>query len=100
MKCSIPYSSVVVQHCLNELILHVFWLIYADSINLPPEKSKPWWLNEKVKLKLAHIYRAKGMLEDFVDAVFPLVRESLYVETLHPKVIMRHQSNTLSLPPI
>ncbi|XP_059449020.1 uncharacterized protein LOC132180277 isoform X2 [Corylus avellana] len=58
-----------------------------DSIDrLLPEKSKPWWLNEKVKLKLALIYRAKGMLQDFVDAIFPLVRESLYVETLHPKV--------------
>ncbi|KAK4573981.1 hypothetical protein RGQ29_031780 [Quercus rubra] len=29
---------------------------------------------------------AKAMVEDFVDAIFPLVRESLYVETLHPKV--------------
>lgn len=57
-----------------------------DSIELPPEKSKPWWLNEKVKLKLCTIYRAKAMVEDFVDAIFPLVRESLYVETLHPKV--------------
>ncbi|KAL5564861.1 hypothetical protein UlMin_028025 [Ulmus minor] len=41
-------------------------------------KSKPWWLNEKVKVKLCQIYRAKGMLEDFVDTIFPLVRESLY----------------------
>lgn len=67
----------------------VLWVIFTDSIDLLlPEKSKPWWLNEKVKLKLALIYRAKGMLQDFVDAIFPLVRESLYVETLHPKVIM------------
>nr|POF26727.1 putative rna polymerase ii subunit b1 ctd phosphatase rpap2 like [Quercus suber] len=58
-----------------------------DPIELPPEKSKPWWLNEKVKLKLCTIYRAKAMVEDFVDAIFPLVRESLYVETLHLKVV-------------
>ncbi|KAK7819009.1 hypothetical protein CFP56_040731 [Quercus suber] len=45
-----------------------------DSIELPPEKSKPWWLNEKVKLKLCTIYRAKAMVEDFVDAIFPLVK--------------------------
>ena len=32
------------------------------------------------------------MVEDFVDAIFPLVRESLYVETLHPKVIKRNHS--------
>uniref|UniRef100_A0A2N9IEC6 Uncharacterized protein n=1 Tax=Fagus sylvatica TaxID=28930 RepID=A0A2N9IEC6_FAGSY len=57
-----------------------------DSIELPPEKSKPWWLNEKVKLKLCNIYRAKAMVEDFVDTIFPLVRESLYVEIHHPKV--------------
>ena len=71
---------------------NVFWLICADSIELPPEKSKPWWLNEKVKLKLCTIYRDKAMVEEFVDAIFPLVRESLYVETLHPKVIMRNHS--------
>lgn len=57
-----------------------------DFIDVLPEQSKPWWQNEKVKLRLAHIYRAKGMLQEFVDAIFPLVRESLYVESLHPKV--------------
>ncbi|KAA8542715.1 hypothetical protein F0562_023786 [Nyssa sinensis] len=36
-------------------------------------QSKLWWLNENVKLKLANIYRAKGMLEEFVNVIFPLV---------------------------
>lgn len=63
------------------------WIIYADSSDPHSDQSKPWWLDEKIKLKLCHIYRAKGMLENFVDAIFPLVRESLYCETLRQKVI-------------
>ncbi|XP_048335171.2 uncharacterized protein LOC125423810 isoform X3 [Ziziphus jujuba] len=57
-----------------------------DSSDPHSDQSKPWWLDEKIKLKLCHIYRAKGMLENFVDAIFPLVRESLYCETLRQKV--------------
>ncbi|XP_062120499.1 uncharacterized protein LOC133834772 isoform X3 [Humulus lupulus] len=54
------------------------------------EKSKPWWLHEKVKLKICHIYKAKGMLEEFVNAIYPLVRESLYCcETQKQKVKVR-----------
>ncbi|TYK03666.1 general transcription factor 3C polypeptide 3 isoform X1 [Cucumis melo var. makuwa] len=49
-------------------------------------KLKPWWLNEKVKLKLCHIYRTRGLLENFVEVIFPLVRESLYIETLQEKI--------------
>jgi general transcription factor 3C polypeptide 3 (transcription factor C subunit 4) len=50
--------------------------------------QNPWWLDGKIKLKLCHIYKAKGMLEDFVNTISPLVRESLYVKTLRPKVIL------------
>ncbi|XP_038879313.1 general transcription factor 3C polypeptide 3 [Benincasa hispida] len=49
-------------------------------------KLKPWWFNEKVKLKLCHIYKTRGMLESFVEVIFPLVRESLYIETLQEKI--------------
>uniref|UniRef100_A0A5B6ZEJ2 Uncharacterized protein n=1 Tax=Davidia involucrata TaxID=16924 RepID=A0A5B6ZEJ2_DAVIN len=49
-------------------------------------QSKLWWLNENVKLKLANIYRAKGMLEEFVDAIFPLIHESLSIETTNIEV--------------
>lgn len=50
--------------------------------------QNPWWIDGKIKLKLCHIYKAKGMLEDFVNTILPLVRESLYVKTLRPKVIV------------
>ncbi|KAJ8759416.1 hypothetical protein K2173_006937 [Erythroxylum novogranatense] len=53
------------------------------------ENQKPWWLDGKIKLKLCYIYRAKGMLEDFVNTTFPLVRESLFVKTIRPKVKKR-----------
>lgn len=54
------------------------------------DEFQPWWLNGKVKLKLSHIYRSKGMSDEFVDAIFPLVRESLFVETLKQKVTVGH----------
>lgn len=66
------------------------------SLLSPPENSgsgdvdsdnhRPWWDDGKVRLKLCSIYRAKGMIKDFVDAILPLVRESLYIETLRQKV--------------
>lgn len=58
----------------------------SNSTSSSSSKCKPWWLNERVKLKLCHIFRTKGMLENFVEAIFPLVRESLYIETLHEKI--------------
>ncbi|KAF2317273.1 hypothetical protein GH714_019262 [Hevea brasiliensis] len=61
----------------------------SDSVNSSSDKQKQWWLDGKIKLKLCHIYRAKGMFEDFVNTIFPLVRESLYVKTLRQKVKKR-----------
>ncbi|KAF2317269.1 hypothetical protein GH714_019213 [Hevea brasiliensis] len=62
----------------------------SDSVNSSSDKQKPWWLDGKIKLKLCHIYRAKGMFEDFVNTIFPLVRESLYVKTLRQKMNIPH----------
>lgn len=62
-----------------------YWVTDPDNM-VPIDKSTPWWLNEKIKLKLYCIYRDKDMLEDFVT-IFPLVREALYIETLRQKVI-------------
>lgn len=42
-----------------------------------PEK---WWNEEKVQLKLANIYRAKDMIQEFVDTFYPLVYRSLTSE--------------------
>ncbi|XP_030473262.2 uncharacterized protein LOC115690903 isoform X2 [Syzygium oleosum] len=50
------------------------------------DNHRPWWDNGKVRLKLCSIYRAKGMIKDFVDAILPPVRESLYIETIRQKV--------------
>lgn len=52
------------------------------------DNHRPWWDNGKVRLKLCSIYRAKGMIKDFVDAILPPVRESLYIETIQQKVIL------------
>ncbi|XP_052201303.1 uncharacterized protein LOC127807472 [Diospyros lotus] len=53
------------------------------------DKSKPWWLDGKIKLKLCQIYKAKGLTEAFVATIFPSVRESLFVETIQLKVKTR-----------
>lgn len=37
-------------------------------------------------MKLAYIYRAKGMPENFIDLIFPLIRESLCLEAVRQKV--------------
>ncbi|KOM51051.1 hypothetical protein LR48_Vigan08g187800 [Vigna angularis] len=57
----------------------------SDSGDANPEKSNRWWVNGRIKLKLCNIYRNRGTLGDFVDTIFPLVRESLDVSTLRQK---------------
>ncbi|XP_059668319.1 uncharacterized protein LOC132313533 isoform X2 [Cornus florida] len=48
-------------------------------------QTKLWWLNEKVKLKLANIYRAKGMLDEFVDALSPLIHDVMIKIQFRPR---------------
>ncbi|XP_021800155.1 general transcription factor 3C polypeptide 3-like [Prunus avium] len=57
-----------------------------DRFEAQTNKSEPWWCNGNVELKLCYIYRAKGMLKEFVDAIYPLVHESLRIESLQQKV--------------
>ena len=85
----IPYF--VFASMQKSILLTFFWLIFPESTVDPnSDEFQPWWLNGKVKLKLSHIYRSKGMSDEFVDAIFPLVRESLFVETLKQKVTVGH----------
>lgn len=65
-----------------------YWLSlgYSDSVDQNLDKSNPWWLNEKIIMKLFQIYRARGMPEDFIATIFPLVHESLSIEALRRKV--------------
>ncbi|XP_058200798.1 uncharacterized protein LOC131315640 isoform X2 [Rhododendron vialii] len=60
-----------------------------SQLGLNSDKTKPWWLNWQIKLKLSRIYKTKGMTEAFVDAIFPSVRESLFLETIQQKVRRR-----------
>ncbi|MBA0657123.1 hypothetical protein Goklo_009431 [Gossypium klotzschianum] len=62
-----------------------------QNINKNSDTSKSWWLNGKIKLKLCNIYRAKGMMEDFVNTILPLVQESLYIESLGIKIKVRRR---------
>ncbi|KNA25827.1 hypothetical protein SOVF_002940 [Spinacia oleracea] len=59
------------------------------SKDVHADRSEPWWLNVKVKLKLAHIYRTKGMPEAFVEVIYPIVHESLEIDSMHQKAKQR-----------
>ncbi|CAK9164964.1 unnamed protein product [Ilex paraguariensis] len=59
------------------------------TLDTSRDQSKMWWLNEKVKLKLANIYRAKMMFEEFVDVIHPLIHQSLTIITANKKVKAR-----------
>lgn len=61
----------------------------SESTDANSVEPKPWWLNGKVKMILAQIYHAKGMLEDFVDAIFSPIRETLFIESMNRKVRMK-----------
>ncbi|XP_044463688.1 general transcription factor 3C polypeptide 3 isoform X2 [Mangifera indica] len=62
-----------------------------DSVDQNLDKSNPWWLNEKIIMKLFQIYRAKGMPEDFIATIFPMVHESLSIEALRRKVRVKRR---------
>ncbi|OVA19138.1 Tetratricopeptide repeat-containing domain [Macleaya cordata] len=58
----------------------------TDTSSVQP---KPWWSNGKVKMQLAKIYHARGMLEDFVETILSSVRETLFIESSNQKVPSR-----------
>ncbi|CAJ1933871.1 unnamed protein product [Sphenostylis stenocarpa] len=59
----------------------------SDSGEAHSEKSNRWWVDIRIKLKLCNIYWNRGTLGDFVEIIFPLIRESLYVATLRQKIV-------------
>jgi hypothetical protein len=61
--------------------------VLADSGEAHSEKSNRWWVDVRIKLKLCNIFQIRGMLNDFVNVSFPLVRESLRVATPRQQVI-------------
>ncbi|KAL9993105.1 putative tetratricopeptide-like helical domain superfamily [Helianthus debilis subsp. tardiflorus] len=54
-------------------------------VGLTSDTRKPWWTEGKIKLKLSYIYKSKGSTKVFVETIFPLVRETLYLETIQRK---------------
>ncbi|KAK9066798.1 hypothetical protein SSX86_014121 [Deinandra increscens subsp. villosa] len=56
-----------------------------SRVGLTSDTAKQWWTDEKVKLKLCHIHKSKGLTEAFVETIFPLVRETLFLETIQRK---------------
>ncbi|KAM3323972.1 general transcription factor 3C polypeptide 3 isoform X1 [Capsicum chacoense] len=62
-----------------------------SSVDSSSGKPNTWWLNSKIKLKLCQIYRDKGSLEACVDVIFPLIRETLFLKSVQPKVKVRRR---------
>ncbi|EPS71182.1 hypothetical protein M569_03577, partial [Genlisea aurea] len=58
----------------------------SESLDTTPSTSKSsWWLSGKIKLKLAQIYKSKGSIDGFVDSLFPVIHETMLLETVHQK---------------
>ncbi|XP_051148860.1 uncharacterized protein LOC127263720 [Andrographis paniculata] len=88
-------NTIDARLMLSSLLLEVNRDNEAISVLSPPVESAPeaesntcnfWWLSGKIKLKLSLIYKAKGLFQDFVDVLFPIVRETLFLETVRKKV--------------
>ncbi|KAK6138963.1 hypothetical protein DH2020_027295 [Rehmannia glutinosa] len=62
-----------------------------SNLDTKPDAGKLWWRSGKIKLKLSQIYKAKGSFEAFVDALFPVIRETLFLETVKEKVKVRRR---------
>lgn len=56
----------------------------ADAMN--NTEGRQWWLDGRIKKKLAQIYHSQGNIELFVEAIAISIKETLYVETLNQKV--------------
>ncbi|XP_015952642.1 uncharacterized protein LOC107477182 [Arachis duranensis] len=73
---------------------HELFFFCFEAHSVKPNK---WWVNERIKLKLCNIYWNKGLLDDFVDAIFPMIRESLYVATLRQRGKSKKRLSTRDL---
>ncbi|KAH6782823.1 hypothetical protein C2S52_000278 [Perilla frutescens var. hirtella] len=72
----------------------------AISVLSPPVESDPdtksntrnsWQHSGKIKLKLSQIYKSKGLVEAFVDVLFPVIHETLLIEQNRQKVKRRRR---------
>ncbi|XP_074313274.1 uncharacterized protein LOC141648479 isoform X2 [Silene latifolia] len=61
------------------------------------DNSEQWWCNVKVKLKLSQFYKRRGMLEAFVEVIYPLVHDSLKYDSVHQNVKRRKSLSRLEL---
>lgn len=78
--------------------LNKFSFMFSESALEPTSRiSRQWWLNGKIKLKLSQIYKAKGSFEAFVDVIFPVIRETLFLETYQQKVQYYTHTHTHTL---
>ncbi|KAI3465484.1 hypothetical protein Pfo_022147 [Paulownia fortunei] len=59
------------------------------ALDTKSDACKLWWRSGKIKLKLSQIYKAKGSFEAFADVLFPVIRETLFLETVQQKVKAR-----------
>lgn len=78
------------------------------ALSTSSDQSKLWWLSDEVKLKLAYIHRSKGMLQEFVNIMFPLIYQSLTIEAANkdvkakkkiPKSVLLERAKMLDVQP-
>ncbi|XP_042039082.1 general transcription factor 3C polypeptide 3-like isoform X1 [Salvia splendens] len=84
------HDSVDARMTLSSMLLEEGRDDEAISVLSPPEESadpdskldtrKLWHHSGKIKLKVSQIYKSKGLVEAFVDVLFPVIHETLLVE--------------------
>ncbi|XP_042014355.1 general transcription factor 3C polypeptide 3-like [Salvia splendens] len=83
------HDSVDTRMTLSSMLLEEGRDDEAISVLSPPVESDPdsksdqrklWHHSGKIKLKLSQIYKSKGLVEAFVDVLFPVIHETLLVE--------------------
>ncbi|XP_047955109.1 general transcription factor 3C polypeptide 3-like isoform X1 [Salvia hispanica] len=84
------HDSVDARMTLSSMLLEEGRDDEAISVLSPPVESadpdsksdprKLWHHSGKIKLKLSQIYKSKGLVEAFVDVLFPVIHETLLVE--------------------
>ncbi|KMZ60000.1 putative Transcription factor [Zostera marina] len=87
----ISLSLILVQEeRIDEAITLLSPPLDKESINNDiSTNTKPWWLDGRIKLKLARIYYNNAMLEEFVDTIFASVCETLRMENMNGKISIK-----------
>ncbi|KAH6819727.1 hypothetical protein C2S53_020841, partial [Perilla frutescens var. hirtella] len=83
-------SSLLLQECRDDEAIYVI----SPQVGSDSDKSDTrnlWQHSGKIKLKLSQIYKSKGLIDAFVDVLFPVIHDTLFVKQNRQKVKRRRR---------